>query len=168
MLIVPRWAFRVPGARRRRAPGTFRATPNEIVENARAPAPLRPAIWIVEDEPPAAELAVELCTASGADPSVFRSALPFLRAFREASSPRAIVLDWRLEHELSAALFMATRHRFPRMPVIYWTGSPSISLPAMIRDDPCTRIIDKAGGAGTFEEALSWALSQDDDTSDER
>ena len=58
----------------------------------------QPTIWIVEDEPPAAELAAELCTAGGAEPSVFRSALPFLRAFREAAPPRAIVLDWRLEH----------------------------------------------------------------------
>jgi DNA-binding NtrC family response regulator len=118
----------------------------------------QPTIWIVEDEPPAAELAAELCVAGGAMPSIFRSALPFLRAFREAAPPRAIVLDWRLEHELSAALFMATRHRFPRMPVIYWTGSPSATLPAMVRDDPWTRIIDKAGGASAFEAAVRWAV----------
>ncbi|HET7686835.1 MAG TPA: hypothetical protein VFM19_10545 [Candidatus Limnocylindria bacterium] len=124
------------------------------------PIPPRPTIWIVEDEPPAAELAVELCAATGAEASVFRSALPFLRAFREAPPPRAIVLDWRLEHELSAALFMATRHRFPRLPVIYWTGSPSTSLPAMIVDDPATLVIDKAGGAVAFEAALAWALGE--------
>lgn len=122
----------------------------------------RPSIWIVEDEPPAAELAAELCVATGAEPRTFHSALPFLRAFREAPAPQAIVLDWRLEHELSAALFMATRHRFPRLPVIYWTGSASAALPAMIRDDPCTRVIDKAGGAAAFEEALGWALSDTD------
>ena len=126
-----------------------------------------PAVWIVEDEPPAAELAVELCTATGAEPSVFRSALPFLRAFREAPPPSAIVLDWRLEHELSAALFMATRHRFPRMPVIYWTGSPMTTLPAMIVDDPWTRVIDKAGGAGAFESALAWALAEVHPTDDD-
>ncbi len=124
------------------------------------PTPPRPTIWIVEDEPPAAELAVELCAATGAEPSVFGSALPFLRAFREAPPPRAIVLDWRLEHELSAALFMATRHRFPRLPVIYWTGSPGSSLPAMIVDDPATRVIDKAGGTAAFEAALAWALGE--------
>ncbi len=130
--------------------------------------PVPPAIWIVEDEPPAAELAVELCVATGAEASVFRSALPFLRAFREAPPPQAIVLDWRLEHELSAALFMATRHRFPRMPVIYWTGSPSANLPSMILDDPWTQVIDKAGGANAFEEAISWALSQVRQPTDER
>ena len=121
----------------------------------------RPAIWIVEDEPPVAELAAELCAATGAEPSIYRSALPFLRAFREAPAPRAIVLDWRLEHELSAALFMATRHRFPSLPVIYWTGSASTALPSMIRDDPFTRVVAKADGAVAFEEALSWALLGD-------
>jgi DNA-binding NtrC family response regulator len=126
-------------------------------------APAQPTIWIVEDEPPAAELAAELCSASGAAPSVFRSALPFLRAFREAAPPRAIVLDWRLEHELSAALFMATRHRFPQLRVIYWTGSPSASLPAMVREDPWTQIVDKAGGAAAFEAAVRWALALGDD-----
>jgi DNA-binding NtrC family response regulator len=123
----------------------------------------QPTIWIVEDEPPAAELAAELCSAGGAAPSVFRSALPFLRAFREAPPPRAIVLDWRLEHELSAALFMATRHRFPQLRVIYWTGSPSASLPAMVREDPWTQIVDKAGGAAAFEAAVRWALALADD-----
>ena len=63
---------------------------------------------------------------------------------------------------------MATRHRFPRLPVIYWTGSPSANLPSMIRDDPWTRVIDKAGGATSFEEALAWALSQVRQPTDER
>ncbi|HET8586489.1 MAG TPA: hypothetical protein VFM74_01305 [Candidatus Limnocylindria bacterium] len=126
---------------------------------ARAPSP-RNAVWVVEDEPSAAELAADLCQGCGADPSVFRSALPFLRAFREVEPPSAVVLDWRLEHELSAALFMATRHRFPQLPVIYWTGSEATSLPAMIRDDPLTIIVDKAGGATAFEDGLHWALAQ--------
>lgn len=130
--------------------------------------PARPAIWIVEDEPPVAELAAELCVATGADPSIYRSALPFLRAFREAPAPRAIVLDWRLEHELSAALFMATRHRFPSLPVIYWTGSASTALPSMIRDDPCTRVVAKSDGTVAFEEALTWALLADGDATQER
>lgn len=120
----------------------------------------RNAVWVVEDEPAAAELAADLCQGCGAEPSLFRSALPFLRAFREVEPPSAVVLDWRLEHELSAALFMATRHRFPRLPVIYWTGSEATSLPAMIRDDPLTIIVDKAGGAAAFEDGLQWALAR--------
>ena len=128
--------------------------------DATRPNPERRAVWVVEDEPSAAELAADLCDAGGAQATLFRSALPFLRAFREVAPPAAIVLDWRLEHELSAALFMATRHRFPELPVIYWTGSEASSLPAMIREDPCTVIIDKAGGTGAFDEALRWALDQ--------
>ncbi|MDQ6682027.1 MAG: hypothetical protein M3Y88_01995 [Chloroflexota bacterium] len=119
---------------------------------------MSPAVWIVEDEPAAAQLAADLCTGIGAEPSLFGSALPFLRAFREISTPAAIVLDWRLEHELSAALFMATRHRFPELPVIYWTGSGASALPSMVRDDPHTCVVDKAQGSRPFERALRWAL----------
>jgi DNA-binding NtrC family response regulator len=131
------------------------------VTDSPRPHPERQAVWVVEDEPSAAELAADLCDAGGAQASLFRSALPFLRAFREVAPPAAIVLDWRLEHELSAALFMATRHRFPELPVIYWTGSEASSLPAMIREDPCTVIVDKADGSAAFDGALRWALDKD-------
>lgn len=117
-----------------------------------------PSVWIVEDEPAAAELAADLCVACGARPKLFRSALPFLRAFRDGGLPQAVVLDWRLERELSAALFLATRHRFPMLPVVFWTGSPDSTLPAAVREDPRTRIVDKAAGTGPFDEALDWAL----------
>ena len=132
----------------------------EPVSDPVHPQPISKAIWVVEDEPAAAELAADLCGAGGGEATLFRSALPFLRAFREYEPPAAIVLDWRLEHELSAALFMATRHRFPDLPVIYWTGSEASTLPAMIRDDPCTVIVDKAGGTAAFDAALRWALSR--------
>lgn len=122
-----------------------------------------PSVWIVEDEPAAAELAADLCLACGAQPELFRSALPFLRAFRAGGLPQAVVLDWRLERELSAALFLATRHRFPGLPVIYWTGSPDSVLPAAVRDDPRTRIVDKAAGTDAFDTALSWALALEAD-----
>jgi DNA-binding NtrC family response regulator len=118
------------------------------------------AVWIVEDEPAAAQLAAELCSAADVAASVYRAPTPFLSALRDGGEPRAVVLDWRLERELSAALFLATRHRFPVLPVIYWTGSPLVALPAMIRDDPHTRFVDKAGGSAAFEEALRWALER--------
>lgn len=124
-------------------------------------APMRGhAVWIVEDEPAAAQLAADLCAAADAPASIFRSPTPFLEALRDGGEPRAVVLDWRLERELSAALFLATRHRFPALPVIYWTGSPLVALPAMIRDDPLTRFVDKAGGSDAFEDALRWALER--------
>jgi hypothetical protein len=118
-------------------------------------------VWIVEDEPAAGMLAAELCESCGATASVFRAPLPYLAALRGPRVPMAVVLDWRLENELSAALFLATRHRHPRVRVIYWTASPRSSLPAMIRDDRLTMVVDKAGGADSFEIALSWALATD-------
>ena len=118
---------------------------------------LQPRVWIVEDEPAAAELAAELCETWGAEASVFRAPLPYLAALREALPPMAVVLDWRLEHELSAALFLATRHRYPQLPVIYWTGSAASALPSMIVDDALTTLVAKADGAEPFERALEWA-----------
>jgi hypothetical protein len=116
-------------------------------------------VWIVEDEPAAAALAADLCQANGVAPSLFRLPLPFLTALRTSAAPTAVILDWRLEHELSAALFLATRHRYPRMPVIYWTGSVVSALPSMISDDRWTTIVDKASGTAAFEAALAWALT---------
>jgi len=115
-------------------------------------------VWIVEDEPAAATLAAELCEASGASASIFRRPSSFLSALRTAGPPTAVVLDWRLEHELSAALFLATRHRHPSLPVIYWTGSTLGALPAMISEDRWVVIVDKAAGTRPFEDALGWAL----------
>jgi DNA-binding NtrC family response regulator len=117
--------------------------------------------WIVEDEPAAAMLAADLCEASGAVPSVFRLPLAFLTAMRSSPAPAVVVLDWRLEHELSAALFMATRHRYPRLPIIYWTGSRTDALPSMIQDDRYTIVVDKAAGSSPLQDALSWALDDE-------
>lgn len=116
-------------------------------------------VWIVEDEPAAAALAADLCLSCGASPSVYRAPLPFLTALRTAERPDALVLDWRLQHELSAALFLATRHRYPDLPVVYWTGSPGDALPVVIREDARTVVVDKASGSQAFESALSSALA---------
>ena len=127
-------------------------------ERATEQAPEAPRVWIVEDEPAAAALAADLCMSCGASPSVYRAPLPFLTALRTAERPDAVVLDWRLEHELSAALFLATRHRYPDLPVVYWTGSSGDALPIMIREDARTVVVDKAAGSGAFESALTSAL----------
>jgi DNA-binding NtrC family response regulator len=128
-----------------------------VSERAGAAAGSGRAVWIVEDEPASATLAAELCEGWGAEVSVFRAPLPFLSALRDRSQPTAVVLDWRLEHELSAALFLATRHRYPTLPVIYWTGHTAGALPSMITEDARTTVVDKAGGTGPFERALEWA-----------
>jgi DNA-binding NtrC family response regulator len=117
--------------------------------------------WIVEDEPAAASLAADLCAEQGAAASVFPLPLPYLTALRSDPPPAVVVLDWRLEHELSAALFLATRHRHPRLPIIYWTGSVRGALPSMIQDDRYTIVVDKAAGTGEFEDALAWALDDE-------
>jgi CheY-like chemotaxis protein len=116
-------------------------------------------VWIVEDEPAAAALAVELCQALGASTSVFPSPDPFLTALGRADAPTAVVLDWRLERQLSAGLFLATRHQHPTLPVVYWTGSALHLLPWMIREDASTRVVAKASGTRAFEEAMAWALA---------
>jgi DNA-binding NtrC family response regulator len=116
--------------------------------------------WIVEDEPAVASLAVDLCAEHGATPSVFRRSQPFMHALRAGPPPTVLILDWRLENELSAALFMATRHRYPRLPIVYWTGSRADGLPSMIRADPHAVVVDKAEGTSAFEEALDWALDE--------
>ena len=114
-------------------------------------------VWIVEDEQTVAKLAAEICEQAGALPTVFRAPLSYLLALRGSSMPDAVILDWRLENELSSGLFLATRHRYRGMPVIYWTNTPE-SLPAMIRDDPLTLVADKQGGVEALEMALRWAF----------
>lgn len=116
-------------------------------------------VWIVEDEPTVGTLAAEICEAVGAMPTVFRAPLPYLLALRGPSMPSAVILDWRLENELSSGLFLATRHRYTGMPVIYWTNSPG-DLPSMIRDDALTLVVDKAGGVASLERALGWAFDR--------
>ena len=118
-------------------------------------------VWIVEDEPAAALLAADLCEANGAAASVFRLPLAFLSAMRAGPAPAVVILDWRLENELSAALFMATRHQYPHLPIIFWTGSGTEALPSMIHDNGFTRVVDKAGGTLPLEEALVWALEDE-------
>lgn len=130
-----------------------------MTERATAVGPgLDHAVWIVEDEPAAALLAADLCKASGASSSTFRDPLSFLAALRSAPGPAAVILDWRLEREVSAGLFLATRHRYPSLPVIYWTGSVAGELPAVIRNDPWAVVVEKGTSTSSFEDALDWAL----------
>jgi DNA-binding NtrC family response regulator len=116
-------------------------------------------VWVVEDEPAAAALAEEMCRAAGARATLFPDPRPFMEALRREPAPAAVVLDWRLVRELSAALFMATRRVHPGLPIVFWTASATDALPAMVRDDPSTRIVDKASGADAIEDAIAWALS---------
>jgi CheY-like chemotaxis protein len=119
---------------------------------------LWPSVGVVEDDPMVAALAADLCRGLGARAAVFASPTPFLQAFRDRA-PRAVILDWRLEREVGAAAFMAIRHRFPSLPVVCWTASPPHGLPAMLHQDPLTRVVEKGAGLAAFESALAWALT---------
>lgn len=117
-------------------------------------------VWILEDEPAAAALVAEVCRAGNLEPRLFREPQRLLRALDEAIAPAVIILDWRLQHELSAPLFLAARHRFPRLPVVFWTASELGALPVMVRRDPLTRVVPKPSGIGALESALTWALGR--------
>jgi DNA-binding NtrC family response regulator len=116
-------------------------------------------VWIVEDEPNVGQLAAEICESVGAMPTLFRAPLAYLLALRGSSMPEAVILDWRLATELSSGIFLATRHRYQGMPVIYWTNSPE-GLPAVILQDDLTLVVDKQGGVEPLEQALGWAFEQ--------
>jgi CheY-like chemotaxis protein len=116
-------------------------------------------VWVVDDEPAAAAVACEMCDSAGLQPTAFRDAVSYLGALRGPTAPGAVILDWRLEHELSAALFMATRQRYPTLPIIFWTGSELGSLPLMVHHDPNVRVLAKSGGSTEFDAALAWAFA---------
>ena len=114
-------------------------------------------VAILEDDALLGELALELCRGLGGEAALYGAPADILEAAR-LSPPHLLVLDWRLHGQLGAAAFMAVRHRYPSMPVVCWTASPAWNLPQMIRDDPTTRVVDKAAGASAFEAAVRWAI----------
>jgi DNA-binding response OmpR family regulator len=114
-------------------------------------------VCVLEDDPTAAELAVEICREHGLDAATFESPSPFLASLG-ARAPLVVVLDWQLEREVGAAAFMGIRHRCGQVPIVCWTGTPRQLLPRMVALDPGTRIVDKSDGLDAFESALGWAL----------
>ncbi|MGH2455709.1 MAG: response regulator [Candidatus Limnocylindria bacterium] len=119
--------------------------------------PPSPLVVVVEDDAALASIAEEVCEALGYGASAYAAPAAFLRDFA-ASAPDAVVLDWRLEREVGSAVFMAIRHRFPRIPVVCWTAMPLDGLPAMVRQDPLTRFVAKGSDVVHLEEALRWAV----------
>lgn len=136
---------------------TFR----EMAASWSGPRPEQPSghVWVVDDEPAAAALACEMCEIAGLQAIAFGDAVSYLGALRGPTAPVAVVLDWRLEHELSAALFMATRQRYPTLSIIFWTGNELGSLPRMVHHDPNVRVLAKVGGSTEFDAALAWAFA---------
>ena len=126
-----------------------------------------PDVAVLEDEPHLAELAVELCDRMGLSAATYRSPAGFL-AEESHNAPRLLVLDWRFERELGAAVFMAVRHRFGDLPIVCWTATAISDLPAMLVRDANVRIVQKARGIEAFESALRWAVSDGDDEGADR
>jgi FixJ family two-component response regulator len=120
-----------------------------------------PDVAVLEDDPAVAELAVELCDRMGLAAATFRSPAGFMGEVSRLD-PRFLILDWRLERELGAAVFMAVRHRFGDLPVVCWTSTAITDLPAMLVRDPFVRIVQKARGVVAFEAAVRWAVRHTD------
>jgi len=118
----------------------------------------RPLVVIVEDDGAVADLGSELCDLAGARATTFPAALSLMRAMNDGLTPRVVVLDWRLEREVSAGLFLALRHRHPDLPVLLWTGAGAHQLPEMILRDPLTRVVTKGAGGDPFVAGIGWAL----------
>ena len=75
----------------------------------------------------AATLAADLCEASGAEASVFHAASPFLAALRETGRAGGGRPRLAPRERAERRLYLATRYRYPILPVIYWTGSADVA-----------------------------------------
>jgi DNA-binding NtrC family response regulator len=131
----------------------------EVLQGMNGSAPVRvpnPDVAVLEDDPQLAELAVELCARVGLSAATYPSPAAFLGGVGLAP-PRLLILDWRFERELGAAVFMTVRHRFGDLPIVCWTATPAHDLPAMVADDPRVRIVSKSDGIDVFESAVRWA-----------
>jgi DNA-binding response OmpR family regulator len=127
--------------------------------NGGAPARIpNPDVAVLEDDPQLAELAVELCRRMGLSAQTYSSPGAFL-GDATVTRPRLLILDWRFERELGAAVFMTVRHRFGDLPIVCWTATPASDLPSMVVDDPRVRIVPKPDGIEAFEVAVRWAAA---------
>jgi FixJ family two-component response regulator len=122
-----------------------------------------PDVAVLEDEPQLAELAVELCGRVGLTAETYSSPTAFLGE-GSLTPPRVLILDWRFERELGAAVFMTVRHRFGDVPIVCWTATPATDLPTMVVGDPRVRIVLKSDGIEAFEDAVRWAAAAQEET----
>lgn len=123
---------------------------------SRQPAP--PDVAVLEDQRQLADLAVELCARLGLRAVPFSSSSRYNAAFRDRR-PRLVILDWRLEHEVAAAVYMGLRHRHDDLPVVVWTATGEHDLPPMVATHPYTCVVQKASAIETLEAAIRWAAA---------
>ena len=117
---------------------------------------LLPDVAVLEDQEHAALLAIEACDGLGLTAATFSSPATFLSHFTNME-PRIVVLDWRLEQNVGAGVFMALRHRFGLLPIVCWTAMPPSSLPDIVTSDGRTMVVQKTSGIDALESALRWA-----------
>jgi DNA-binding response OmpR family regulator len=132
---------------------------SDVLPRLNGGSPIRvpnPDVVVLEDDPQLAEIAVELCERAGLTAETYTSPTAFLDDAL-VRPPRLLILDWRFERELGAAVFMTARHRFGDVPIVCWTATSAADLPAMVVDDPRVRVVAKSDGADAFEAAVRWA-----------
>jgi FixJ family two-component response regulator len=132
---------------------------SDVLPRLNGTAPIRvpnPDVVVLEDDPQLAAMAVELCERAGLTAETYSSPAAFLDDAL-VGPPHLLILDWRFERELGAAVFMAARHRFGDVPIVCWTASAVDDLPAMVVDDPRVRFVAKSDGADAFDAAVRWA-----------
>ena len=102
-----------------------------------------PGVWIVEDEPAAAELAADLCTSAGLEPTVFADVAPSMRIAQEEifgtvvsvipchSFEDAIAIGNGVDYGLSASIYTQDINRaFAAMRDMY-TGIFYVNAPTI-------------------------------------
>ena len=141
--------------------------PARIVRAAGRDEPALPDVAVLEDERELADLAVEVCRQLGLTASVFRTAAAYNETFA-GRRPRLVILDWRLDREVAAAVYMALRHRFDDLQIVLWTATGERELPGMLGADPRTRVVRKSSGLETLEAALREAIAAGSGSNDDR
>jgi len=120
--------------------------------------PDRPQVAVIEDEREPGELALEVCQRMGLSARQYRTSAAFQAAFAERR-PDLVILDWRLEREVAAAVYLALRHRFEALPIVLWTGTGEHDLPRMVARDPHTSVVPKPSGLEALEAAIRGAFA---------
>ncbi len=132
--------------------------PARIVRAAGRDASELPDVVVLEDERALADLAVEVCGHLGLRAVVFRTSAAYSGALG-ARRPRLVILDWRLEREVAAAVYLALRHRFHDLQIVLWTATGERELPGMLGADPHTRVVRKSSGLDALEMAIREAIA---------
>jgi CheY-like chemotaxis protein len=132
--------------------------PARIVRSAGRGEPELPDVAVLEDERELADLAVEVCRQLGLSAGVFGTPAAYNVAFGQRR-PRLVILDWRLDREVAAAVYMALRHRFGDLQIVLWTATGEGELPGMLGADPHTRVVRKSSGLVSLETALRDAIA---------